>query len=549
MSAQRRLLAGVSLEPDEELTEETAGFYEFSLFRAVGRVRIVLLFLMLLVALASPDRLTSPLAVHTGLIIGVFLTLWTRYAARWRELHEDGHLDLAALVVTLGDITWLGLFALGTGGVDSPFVPLLIVPLIFTCTTLGTARVAVALATGVIVMLLVVFALGQPLTQALMWRLTGLAFALIAVAWVASGLYAVLERERRTSELVIRFMDEAVILADASGRIRLANPQVERFVGIAADDLVGLDLSYLPAEPRYQALRRVASPIFSPGAQPGGVRDVDVEVHERLELRVSTVRVAGPTRRPIAWLIICQDITDLKTIARAHASGVRFLSHEIRSPLTTLKTISAVFGELAAQLTDQGAGKLVEILDQEVDRMLRLARQFLDLAALEEGSSPLSLEPTDIAEVVAQVADSLRIRAEGKGLNFAVECIEPLPAVTADPNRLADVLHNLGDNAVKYTEPGGTVSIRASAVDGEIIIAVSDTGPGIPEEFRERVFHEFARGPQHEGPSTEGLGLGLFMARQIVAMHGGRIELDSQVGRGSTFSIHLPVVVDRLPPD
>ncbi len=541
MSAQERIASAAAGTTDAQLDEESGGFFELSLFRAVGRVRIALIFLIFLVALASPDRLTNPLALHTGLIIGVFLTLWTRYAARWREIHENGHLDVAALVVTLGDITWLGLFVLGTGGVASPFVPVMVAPLIFTCATLGTARAAVALATGVVVVLMATFALTEPVTQDVIWQLTGLAFALIAVGWVASGLYAVLERERRTSELVIRFMDEAVILADDAGRVRLANPQVERFVGLAADQLIGLDLSDLPKGPRHEALRSVAGHIVSPGGEPDGVRDVQVDIHEHLELRVSTVRVADAARRPIAWLIICQDITDLKALARAQASGVRFLSHEIRSPLTTLKTISSVFGELTGQLTDEGTGKLVEILDQEVDRMLRLARQFLDLAALEEGSSPLSVERVDVAEVVEQVADSLRIRAESKDLSFSVDCGDELPRVSADPNRLADVLHNLGDNAVKYTEAGGSVKISATAINGEVCIAVSDTGRGIAQELQGQVFDEFVRGPEHEGRlGPEGLGLGLFLARQIVTMHGGRIELDSELGRGSTFSIHLP---------
>ncbi len=541
MSAQERITSAAAGTRDAQLDEESGGFFELSLFRAVGRVRIALLFLILLVALASPDRLTNPLALHTGLIIGVFLTLWTRYAARWREIHENGHLDIAALVVTLGDITWLGLFVLGTGGVASPFVPIMVAPLIFTCAMLGTARAAVALATGVVVVLLATFALSEPVTEDVIWRLTGLAFALIAVGWVASGLYAVLERERRTSELVIRFMDEAVILADDAGRVRLANPQVERFVGLTADQLIGLDLSDLPKGPRHEALRNVAGHIVRPGGEPDGVRDVEVDIHEHLEVRVSTVRVADAARRPVAWLLICQDITDLKALARAQASGVRFLSHEIRSPLTTLKTISSVFGELTGQLTDEGTGKLVEILDQEVDRMLRLARQFLDLAALEEGSSPLSVERVDVAEVVEQVADSLRIRAESKDLSFSVDCGNALPHVSADPNRLADVLHNLGDNAVKYTEAGGSVKISATAINGEVCIAVSDTGRGIAQELQGQVFDEFVRGPEHEGQlGPEGLGLGLFLARQIVAMHGGRIELDSELGHGSTFSIHLP---------
>ncbi len=538
MSAQDRPTATVASGNGNGLAAAEAGFYELSLVRAADTVRIALLFLILIVALTSPARMTSSLAVYTGLIIGVFLTMWTRYAAHWNHIHQAGRMDVGALVIMLGDITWLALFVLGTGGISSPFVAILIVPIIFTCTAMGMSRNAVALATGVIVLLLVAFTIGQPLTDAHIWRLAGLSFALIAVGWVAVGQTSVLQRERRTNELIVRFMDEAVLLIDSTGMIRLVNPQVERFVALPVGEIVGLDINRLPDGPRYEALRRIVS--ASPDDQRP--RDIEVDAREHLELRVTTVRVDDALRRRIAHLIICQDITDLKLLARAHATGARFLSHEIRSPLTTLKTIASVFGELAGQLTDEGAGRLVDILDREVDRMLRLARQFLDLAALEEGGAQLSLEPVNLYEIVDRVAESLRIRAEGKDLTFTATCADDLPAINADPARLEDVLHNLGDNAIKYTDAGGSIALSATRTDDEVRITVSDTGRGIPAEFQERIFQQFVRGPEHvEGPATDGLGLGLFMTRQIVTMLGGRIELESEEGRGSTFSICLPV--------
>lgn len=537
MSAAERRSSATGKVHGEGRNAEGGAFLELTLVRAVGNVRIALLVLILVVALSSPSYLVSPLALHTGLIIGVFLTLWTRYAARWDELHRAGRIDIATLVIMLGDITWLGLFVLGTGGVESPFVAILVVPILFAATAMGMLHSAVALTTGIIVLLLVAFSLSQPLTPAGNWRIAGLAFAFIAVGWVAWGLCSALERERRTNELIIHFMDEAVVLIDDGGYIRLVNPQIERFVRLPASEIIGLNVEHLPRKKRYDALRH----ILAAARSDEEVHDVEIRPHDQLELRISTVHVSDPVGRRIAQLIICQDITDLKALARAHASGVRFLSHEIRSPLTTLKIISAVFSELAAQLTDEGARRLVEILDREVDRMLRLARQFLDLAALEEDTYQLSLQSTDIAALVHKVAESLRIRAEARGLNLTVSCPATLPTVQADPDRLEDVLHNLGDNALKYTESGGEVRLEVSAGDGEVRISVSDTGCGIPEEQQEAIFQEFVRGPQHqEGSGTDGLGLGLFLARQIVTMLGGRIELHSVEGVGSTFTVCLP---------
>lgn len=535
--------------PDREegarQAKEEGGFFELSLFRAVGNVRVALLVLILIVALAAPQRLTSSLAVYTGLIIGVLLTLWTRFAAQWREIHADGGVDIAATIVVLGDVAWLALFVLGTGGVRSPFAALLLVPIIFSCALFGLARITVALTAAIVIAVELVFVLAFGWSADLFWHTTGSIFALLAVTWVATGMSVILERERRTNELVIRYMDEAVLLVDADATIRLANPQIERMVGLPINRIVGLSIDDVPEGDDYEPLRRIGSQVAEVAAHdaprdvniPGG-RDRD------LELRVSTVRVGDTVSRPIAWLIICQDITDLKSLARASASSVRVLSHEIRSPLTTLKTISSVFNEIADQLSDTGTGRLIEVLDSEVDRMLRLARRFLDLASLGEGTAELQFEEIDLREMIERVAGSLRVRAESKDLQFEVECPDDLPHISGDPTRIEDVLHNLGDNAVKYTPAGGSIRVVARSSNGEVAVAVSDTGCGVSPQMQTEIFREFVRDrstAQAEHTGGDGIGLGLFIARQIVELHGGRIELQSEVGRGSIFTVFLPI--------
>ncbi len=539
MPGHAEVALGVAGESRRQNSGDADGFFEIALFRAIGNVRIALLLLILVVALATPARLNSPLAVYTGLIIGVLLTFWTRYAARWRQLRDAGRLDVAAGIVVVGDVTWLGLFVLGTGGVQSPFAPLLLVPILFSCALLGLSRIAVVVSAAIVVALELAFALGMGWGPDLFWHFTGGVFALLAVTWVAFGLSTTLERERRTNELVIRYLDEAVLLVGADGSVRLANPQIERIVGLPVERLIGTDLRRLPDDDAYAPLREIAHDVFDQ-TNVEHVRDIQVESPERLELRISTLRV-GDVTRPMAWLVICQDVTDLKSIARARSHGARVLSHEIRSPLTTLKTISSVFSEIADQLDDASTSRLSEILGQEVDRMLRLARRFLDLAAFDEGTCRLQREEVDIGELVDRVVAALRVRAEEKGLTVSVAHPDELPTVSADPQRIEDVLHNLADNALKYTPSGGSIQVRCGHSDGEVSVAVSDTGCGIPEELQEDIFREFVRGPSTGGGGQEGIGLGLFMARQIVEMHGGSIELQSEAGEGSTFIIHLPI--------
>jgi len=231
-------------------------------------------------------------------------------------------------------------------------------------------------------------------------------------------------------------------------------------------------------------------------------------------------------------------------------SGIRFLSHEIRSPLTSFKLISSVFAELADQLSDTGSAKLIEVVSNEADRMLRLVGQFLDVAALDEGSYRLNLREVDVSQLIHKVADALQIKAAEKGISVSTMCAEDIPLIQADPDRLEDVLHNLCENALKYTDAGGQISLAADVDDTDVQIAVSDTGRGIPADMHEAIFEEFVQAHHDvEGTRLEaGVGLGLYMVRRLVELHGGRVEVASEVGRGATFTIHLPIVLQSASP-
>lgn len=534
--------SGSGLETIPDTPQEGGrGFFELSILRTVDNLRMALLVLMLVVVLASPAQIDSQLAAYTALIIGVLLTLWTRFAARWHELRAANHLATAAVVTLLGDLAWIALFVWGTGGLMSPFLPLLLIPVIFGAGFFSLLNLAMALVTGLVCMIMVAFRLTQPENPALTWNLAGALFATIAVAWVAYGLCRVLERERHTNELVVRHMSEAVLLIDASGLIRLVNPSVEEILGLSPNLIQDLSVDQIPDEPQYEALRHALTDVISPDrGSSTSIRDVEIEEPERHDLRIYTVRMGGGAAS--GYLVIAQDVTDLKTVARARESGVRLLSHEIRSPLTTLKIVSQLFGQLAEQLTDANVAQMIELLDQETERILRLVGQFLDLAALDQGTFQLDLESTDPAEILQRVCESAAVRAAENELELELKCPDTLPRVNADPYRLEDVLHNLCDNAVKYTNPGGRICVSARQSNGEVALIISDNGCGIPPEMHKEIFREFVRASEPDRADQQrGLGLGLYIARQIIDLHGGRIMLQSEVGRGSEFTILLPI--------
>ena len=216
-------------------------------------------------------------------------------------------------------------------------------------------------------------------------------------------------------------------------------------------------------------------------------------------------------------------------------SLVADVAHELRSPLTNL------LGYLEA-LRDgvvQPDPPVLASLHQEVQTLVRLVEDLQELALAESGQLPLYLQRCDLAEVVRHTVTASQALAEQRGLALAVQ-VPGAVEVEADPERIGQVVRNLVSNALSYTPAGGRVVVALRDGAGEARVAVSDTGPGIAPEELPRVFERFYRVDRSRSRATGGSGLGLTIARRLAEAHGGRIEVESEVGRGSTFTLVLP---------
>jgi two-component system OmpR family sensor kinase len=234
------------------------------------------------------------------------------------------------------------------------------------------------------------------------------------------------------------------------------------------------------------------------------------------------------------------------------------VSHELKTPLTSIQGFAQAI--LDGAVTDMvGARRAAQTIFDETARMTRLVGDLLTLARFESGQIPLAREPIRLAQLLPVWIDRFRPRAAALGESI-VTVIEPVPPITGDTGRLEQVVTNLVDNALKYNQPGGTVTVAAKKIQAEgaaktsaarqrraadaaaewITIAVSDTGAGIPQEDLPRLFERFYRGDKARVGS--GTGLGLSIANEIVRAHGGHIEVQSETGRGSTFTVWLPVL-------
>jgi signal transduction histidine kinase len=223
----------------------------------------------------------------------------------------------------------------------------------------------------------------------------------------------------------------------------------------------------------------------------------------------------------------------------AQSDWISEIVHEIRTPLTAILSYADLL--LRPDLDEAMREKFAIIIRQEAERLNEQANQFLDLARLESGREMMAQEILHLPTVVALSTNVMRPLAKEKERHLSVEMPDDLPKTLGDSKHIHQALLNLISNAIKYSDPGDTVKVKGWTENGEIIMAVSDSGPGIPEDQIGNLFKKFSRLSIHE-QKAQGSGLGLVITRQIVEAHQGRIWVESEVGQGTTFYFSLPIV-------
>jgi len=230
-------------------------------------------------------------------------------------------------------------------------------------------------------------------------------------------------------------------------------------------------------------------------------------------------------------------------LAQLKSGFVSNVSHELKTPIALIRLAVETL-EMGRARNDEERDKFIATIGRETQRLSRLVDNILDFARLEAGQKVLRLMPVDALELVRDTLDSFRPRLEDKGFAVITDLPDSLPAVRADAAALSQCLLNLFDNAIKYSRDRREVRLSAGVREDFVAISVSDRGIGIPPADQKRIFEKFVRvetGPVHD---VKGAGLGLSLVDQIMRAHGGRVELSSVPGEGSTFTLLVPVARD-----
>lgn len=331
---------------------------------------------------------------------------------------------------------------------------------------------------------------------------------------------------------VFNSMVEGVVLLNREGRIQLANREFAELFGLTKDSR---GQTLMEATRMHELAELVAGLSAEQPVQEGELRPPGLD--ERW-LEVSAAAIFDDAQARRGTVVVFHDLTRLKKLERNREEFVANVSHELRTPLSLIKGYTETLLD-GAKDNPEVALKFLQTIDRNAERLKLLIEDLLTISELESGRMRLQLQTLALRPLVTKLVEDFKPRASSR----SVRIVNELPGLSAqaDPNRVGQVFSNLVDNAIKYGQTGGSVTISGRLTEeGMIEICVADDGPGIPADARDRIFERFYRVDKARSREQGGTGLGLSIVKHIVQSHGGKVWVESEMGKGSRFFFSLP---------
>ena len=360
-------------------------------------------------------------------------------------------------------------------------------------------------------------------------ELSDLSRSLRAMAQKLGEQIDALTGERAKLSAVLNQMTDGVLIADAEGKVQLLNPAAERLFQIESRKGLGRSVVEVLRYHQLVDLWRMAKT---------GQRETTMLEIGPQHLFLQVTGMPLQTSLKGSTLILFQDLTQLRRLETVRRDFISNVSHELRSPLASLKALAETLQEGALE-DPPAARRFIIRMETEIDNLTQLVNELLELSRIESGKVPLSFHRSHPCDLLRTAYERMSLQVERAGLVLSLDCPGELPPVFADPDRITQVLINLVHNATKFTPPGGQIILSAYRDADFIVFYVKDTGVGIPTRDLGRIFERFYKADRARAGG--GTGLGLSIARHMVESHGGFIWAESEEERGSTFYFSLPI--------
>ncbi|HEV58473.1 MAG TPA: PAS domain-containing protein [Phycisphaerales bacterium] len=351
-----------------------------------------------------------------------------------------------------------------------------------------------------------------------------------------------LAREKELIAVTLASLSDGIIAVDPDKRIILFNAVAGHMTGWPPQEAIGQPLESVLQVVDEKHRRPVASCVDTVMEQghpaAGGADDVLVSrggTDHPVALNAAPIRKDD---RTLGVVVVVRDVTHQREIDRMKTDFVSSVSHELRTPLTSIKAFTATILR-DPNMPDETRNQFLHIIDEESNRLGNLIEDLLQISRIESGRLTLEMQTVSIDQVLSQVIPPLEPLAAKKDITLECQIGENLPPIEVDPQKLQSVFTNLVNNAIKFTPEGGRVTISVEAQEDTLLCRVTDTGLGIPEDDLEKIFERFHR-VNRPGKEIQGTGLGLAIVKNIVELHHGSIQVESQVDAGTTFTVALP---------
>ncbi len=344
-------------------------------------------------------------------------------------------------------------------------------------------------------------------------------------------------------EAVVREMKMGVIVLDTDKEILYANPFIYKNFPLEGV-MEGKKVSDIIND---KALLKTIDTAFSLKGNKSHEITIEGKGNQILEVRLVPFSITPSSSPPYkggagggkVLIGFFQDVTEEKRVEAIKRDFVANVSHELRTPLASIKGYTETL--LGGALDDKGIlKKFLTVIDRHANRMTALIEDLLTLSKLESHQMPMTFEPLDIRNIISGVIQGFEKQVKDKGIEIIMDVGDTLPKIMGDKGRIEQVIVNLVDNAIKYTNDG-VVKVVARKTDNVLRVDINDTGIGIPEKDIPRIFERFYRVDKGRSRELGGTGLGLAIVKHIIQGHNGKIWVESQLGKGTTFSFTLPL--------
>jgi signal transduction histidine kinase/FixJ family two-component response regulator len=349
-----------------------------------------------------------------------------------------------------------------------------------------------------------------------------------------------LDTEKSRVRTIVESLPDGVVVTDPGGRVVLINPTCRVLLDLPADTKPGQPIEdYVPDKSLCDLVRDICKGRYVDFDE---IPDKEFSLNREKFLVARAQPILGDNKACLGAVVTLGDISAFKVLDRLKSEFVAKVSHELRSPLSTIHEQLALVIKDIVEVAPSQDQHLLSRAKEKTKGLISLIGDLLDLSRIEAGAICNEPKPVQVAELLAAIVDFLATRAESKGQSLRLELAkDPLPLINADPLALESIFGNLITNAINYTPAGGKIHVTADTAGIHVRVKVADNGFGIAESHIDRIFERFYRVKDEKTRFITGTGLGLPIVKGLVDAMGGAIEVESSLGRGSTFTVLLPV--------